>query len=218
MNKRLFSLFLLIAALMLAGCGAAPDAGNQGDAQALLTSAQNAFSSGNYEQAAADFQAAATAAASLDAYFGLGNALTRLGRLAEAQAAYEKALEINPNHTPTLSNLGVAYYQLGQLSQAQEMFTKVLQITPQDAETHYLLAATYIQRQNLEAAEQSLQRALEINPTLPEARFGLGILRREQGRVQEAIAEFEAFLAGPPAQDPRARSEAEAILRQLRGQ
>jgi len=218
MIKYLFSLFLLIAALAVAGCGSAPDAGNQADTQALLASAQNAFSSGNYEQAVKDFQAAVDTAASLDGYFGLGNALTRLGRLAEAQEAYQKALEINPNHTPTLSNLGVVHYQLGQLSQAQEVFSKVLQITPQDAETHYLLAATYIQRQNLEAAEQSLRRALEINPDLPEARFGMGILRREQGRFAEAITEFEAFLAGSPAQDPRARSEAEAILQQLRGQ
>lgn len=216
MSKKL--VFILLVLLMgLAACGGNPEQPVR-DAQALLDAAQAALDQGQYDKAVADFQAALAQSKSLDGYFGLGNALTNLGRIDEAIAAYQEALKINPNDIPTLTNLGVAYYQQGRLREAQDTFRKVLSLDPDDAETHYLLAAALIQAGDLAAAEQELNRALELKPNLPEARFGMGMLRRLQGRTDEAIREFEAFLQGPPAQDPRARSEAERILRELRGQ
>jgi Flp pilus assembly protein TadD len=216
MNRTLLLLLALLVWL-LAACGAGPEPPAQ-DVQALLDAAQAALDRGEYDQAVANFQAALAQSKSLEAYFGLGNALTNLGRLDEAITAYQEALQINPNHVPTLSNLGVAYYQQGRLGEAQNTFRKVLSLNPNDAETHYLLAAALIQAGDLAAAEQELTRALALKPDLPEARFGMGVLRRLQGRTEEAIREFEAFLQGPPAQDPRARSEAERILQELRGQ
>ena len=63
-----------------------------------------------------------------------------------------------------------------------------------------------------------MKRALELKPQLPEAQFGIAMLRQMQGRKQEAITEFKAFLSGPPAQDPQAKVEAEKMLKQLQGQ
>ncbi|MCO6449568.1 MAG: tetratricopeptide repeat protein [Caldilineales bacterium] len=155
---------------------------------------------------------------SVDSCFAAGNQAANAVDLGAALEAYKKGLTINPNHAPTLSNLGVVYYQMGQLSDAKAQFEKALAINPNDAATHYLLGATLLQENNLVAAEEALTKALQIDPTLPEARFGMGMLRRMQGRVEEAIQEFEMFLAGPSAQDPRAKTEAETILKQLRGE
>ena len=127
-------------------------------------------------------------------------------------------MQINPNHTPTLANKGVALYRVGRLQEAQETFAKVLALDPKDAATHYLLGATQLQQGDNAAAEASFRQALEINPQLPEAHFGLGTLYKLQGKTQEAITEFEAFLAGPVAQDPQAQTEAERLLQELRGQ
>ncbi len=215
------SLFVLV----LVACGnkstptadataAAPPA----DAQTLLTEAQTALDSGNYAEAVKKFQAAAAANPSLEAYFCLGNAYTRQGNLAEAEKAYQQALSINPNHAATLSNLGVVYYQLGKLSQAKDVFTQALDVSPEDAATHYLLGAAELQLGDQAAAEKSFRRALEIDPTLPEAHFGMGMLYRMRGDTANAIAEFETFLGGPPAQDPRAKTEAEKILQELKNQ
>lgn len=217
MSRTSFLILSLLMVWLLAACGAGPEQPSR-NVQALLDSAQAALDRGEYDRAVADFQAALAQSKSLEGYFGLGNALTSLGRVDEAIIAYQEALKINPNHIPTLSNLGVAYYQQGRLREAQDTFRKVLSLNPDDAETHYLLAAALIQAGDLAAAEQELMRALELKPNLPEARFGMGVLRRLQGRTDEAIREFEAFLQGPPAQDPRARTEAERILKELRGQ
>lgn len=215
MRKPLFVLTLILVAFALVACRgkSTPSASDQ---NAVPTApAPPADSSAQQIQQLED---AVKQSPSVEAYFQLGNAYAKAGRLSDAQAAYEKGLQINPNHAATLSNLGVVLYQLGQLQDAKEQFEKALQISPSDAPTHYLLGATFLQMQDLVSAEKHFQKALEIDPNLPEAHFGMGMLRRLQGRTEEAIAEFETFLAGPPAQDPRARSEAERILQELRGQ
>ncbi|NOZ72681.1 MAG: tetratricopeptide repeat protein [Chloroflexi bacterium] len=229
MSKHLWRLMIIALIVLLAACGGksketpaatAPDSanGSPADAQTLVTEGQSALNAGNLDEAIEKFQAAAAISPSLDAYFGLGNAYTRQNKLTEAMNAYQQALAINPNHAATLSNLGVVYYQLGKLSEAKETFSKALDVSPDDAATHYLLGATYLQMGDTNAAEKSFKKALSIDPTLPEAHFGMGMLYRMQGDTAKAISEFETFLAGPPAQDPRAKGEAEKILKELKGE
>ncbi len=226
--KRLIFILLLLG-MLLTSCGGdknstditnTPTSTGQPatDVQDALTAAQNAIDAGDYNEAIKQYEAAIAANPSLEAYFGLGNAYTRLGNLEEAEKAYQQALAINPNHAATLSNLGVVYYQRGDLSQAKASFEKALQASPDDAATHYLLGATHLQLGDSTAAEASFRKALEIDPTLPEAHFGMGMLYRMRGDTANAIAEFETFLSGPPAQDPRAKSEAEKILQELKAQ
>ena len=224
MMRYLTGLVFALSLLLLAACGggdkppAATSAPPPGEARDLLESGQSALDGGNLDQAVQDLEASAQANPSLDAYFSLGNAYARQGKAAQAIDAYEKALEINPNHAATLSNLGVAYYQQGQFAQAKSMFEKALSVKENDAATHYLLGAVLLQMGDLTVAEKSFARALELQPDLPEAHFGMAMLNVQLGNIDEAIAEFETFLAGPPAQDPRARAEAQKMLDQLRAQ
>ncbi len=219
MSRFILLVLSMAAAVMLAACGGGANTpAAAGDAIELIRSAQAALDSGNLDQAIKDFNESLAKGKSLDAYFGLGNAYTRLNNFAEAEKAYQEALKINPNHTATLSNLGVAYYQQGRLEEAMSTFEKALKISPTDAETYYLLGAAQLQLGNMDEAEKSLLKALEINASLPEARFGLAMLRKLQGRNEDAIKEFEAFLSGPPAQDPQAKAQAERLLAELRGQ
>lgn len=153
---------------------------------------------------------------SVDGYLRLGNAYSERALFSDAVTAYQKGLTINPNHPATLANLGVALYQLGQYSEAKAQFAKALTAKPDDAATTYLLGATYLQMHDEENAELMFKKALTIDPTLPEAHFGLGTLYAMQKKNDLAIKEFETFLAGPPAQDPRAQSEAKRYLSQLK--
>lgn len=151
-------------------------------------------------------------------YLKLGNAYAERARYSEAVDAYKKGLAINPNDSATLSNLGVALYQMGRFNEAKEQFEKALKVKPDDAATTYLLGATLLQMGDQQQAEAMFKKALTIDPQLPEAHFGLGTLYMLQGKKELAIQEFETFMAGPPAQDPRAKTEAQRYLSQLKGQ
>jgi rhomboid protease GluP len=66
-------------------------------------------------------------------YFYLGLAHNQLGDLEQAAAAYESALELDPEHEPSHWNLGLTYLQLEQYEQAEEHFEAYLALNPQEA-------------------------------------------------------------------------------------
>lgn len=82
--------------LALAGCGARPDRAQEADpavrAQALIDAGNQAYRAGDFELAARRFGAAAVIKTDDPAaYYGLGMALTRLGRDEDARVAYGRA-------------------------------------------------------------------------------------------------------------------------------
>ena len=212
MKKLLLVLTLLMALVLLAACGGDSDASPASQAPAKSSAPVSG------DPTLQDLAKSVEENPSSAGYLQLGNAYTERARFSEAIDAYKKGLAINPNHPATLANLGVALYQLGRFGEAQQQFEKALSVNPDDAATTYLLGATYLQSGDQQKAEELFKKALEIDATLPEAHFGLGTLYAMQNKKDAAIKEFETFLAGPPAQDPRAKGEAERYLKQLKGQ
>ncbi len=58
-------------------------------------------------------------------------------------------------------------------------------------QTAYQSALQYIENQNYEQAESILQELLDENKKLPQAWYGMGLLKRAQGVPDEAIKKFE---------------------------
>lgn len=121
-----------------------------------------------------------------DAYYILGAAHHRLGRLDEAEAALKKAIE-----TP------MDYSLLGGASSDPET---------RGSRPLILLGQIALQRGNLEAGEGYLLRALEINPERTEANSLLadgvyvprGERAYEDGFIDEALGWFERALSYRP--------------------
>lgn len=55
-------------------------------------------------------------------------------------------------------------------------------------------------------AEKPLREALRIDPTLPEAHYNLGVVLRNEGRYDEAIAEYHRALDGFTTEPRRAQA------------
>jgi Flp pilus assembly protein TadD len=91
---------LLVAAAVATSCaqGEPPprtDAERAARAQALIESGNDAYRAGDYRLAARRYAAAAVVRKDdAAAYFGMGMALSKLGRHEEAHAAYERSREL----------------------------------------------------------------------------------------------------------------------------
>lgn len=90
---------LLLLAFLVTGCGrraeAPPPTDEAGRAQVLIDSGNQAYTAGNYGLAARRYAAAAVIRKDDPAaYYGLGMALSKLGRDEEARAAYSRAREL----------------------------------------------------------------------------------------------------------------------------
>jgi tetratricopeptide (TPR) repeat protein len=55
-------------------------------------------------------------------------------------------------------------------------------------------------------AEKPLREALRLDPALPEAHYNLGVALREQGRLDDAIAEYRASLDGFTSESDRSKA------------
>lgn len=90
----------LLLGLLAAGCGGAAETAAPMDdaarAQLLIESGNQAYSAGNYGLAARRYAAAAVIRKDDPAaYYGLGMALSKLGRDEDARAAYARARELS---------------------------------------------------------------------------------------------------------------------------
>jgi tetratricopeptide (TPR) repeat protein len=67
------------------------------------------------------------------------NQLKRAGKLDEAIALYQKAIEINPNFSWTYNNLGDAFVKQGKLDEAVVEYRRAIEVNPNSAWLFYSL-------------------------------------------------------------------------------
>ena len=133
-----------------------------------------------------------------NAWNNLGILAAREGKTDEAIGFFQKALEINPDHTVALQNLGNAYRQKKDWGAAKKTLEHALALNPDDAEANYGLGMVYAQLNDTGRAYDYLQKALAARPAYPEALNNLGILYLRTGRPEEAKKSFaESIRVGP---------------------
>src|SRR5439155_16457386 len=72
----------------------------------------------------------------LRAHSNLGIALTSIGRPDEAIAAFQTALQLNPNDSMALFNLGSAFKDQGRLDEAIASYRRALELDPASDTAH----------------------------------------------------------------------------------
>jgi tetratricopeptide (TPR) repeat protein len=161
---------------------------------------------------------------SKEAHFKLGTAWAQAQLLAPAEVAFQQAIALDGRYVDALTNLGAVYYQMNRLDDALHEYDAALAVSPNDAAAHYDKGVVYVQKALqssppdealLNQGTDELSRALEINPNLPQAHFSLGVVNMMRGKSQEAIAEFQRFLALDDGSDPEATTNAQSYLKQL---
>ncbi|MGV2291766.1 tetratricopeptide repeat-containing glycosyltransferase family protein [Trinickia sp. YCB016] len=133
-----------------------------------------------------------------EAHNHIGNVLTELGRLSEAEEAYQRAIEIRPQYPEALNNLGNVLRSLGRHAEAEMVCRLALAARPGFSEAHNSLGVVLSDLQRFPEAETAFRQALSFRPDNSEAHYNLGVVLRALDRLSEAEAAYRQALAIRP--------------------
>jgi tetratricopeptide (TPR) repeat protein len=122
----------------------------------------------------------------VDAPVNLGVAYFQLGKLDEAEAAWKKALALQPSRNDVAMNLGTLYLRRKDYASAQKTFAQVTQGEPANARAWSYLAEASEAGGDKDAANSARLKALELQPDDQALRVQTGERLYQANRVSEA--------------------------------
>lgn len=133
-----------------------------------------------------------------DALFAQAAALHQGGRLAEAQALYQRILAMAPHHVNALTNLGTVFLQTGQHAECAQTLRHSLELAPDQPGALGNLGLALLTLKDYPAALASLERAVALRPDHPGFHFNHGLALRALGDLPQAQASFARAVALKP--------------------
>jgi serine/threonine-protein kinase len=126
------------------------------------------------------------------AYEGMNN------RTADAAAAFQKAVDLQPAYYAPHLQLGLFYYRRANYGEAEKQFLRVTQLAPELAQGFSDLGGVYVDMHRFPEAIRALRRSLELGASRG-AVMNLGVQLANQGQDAGALEFYEQALAiGPP--------------------
>ncbi|MBR0839663.1 tetratricopeptide repeat protein [Bradyrhizobium liaoningense] len=120
------------------------------------------------------------------------------GRLAEAEACYQRTLATQPNHPDALYHLGLIARQVGRADLAVDLLGKAIRLKRTDP-IYFLYHATTLQElARHDEALASYDKALVLLPDHAEIFYNRGLVLKALGRFEEALANLERASALKP--------------------
>ena len=124
----------------------------------------------------------------------LGRALYDLGETDAAREHLERAVALQPTHTPALLNLGVLNAKAGRFDDAMESYRRILENKPDHHGALSNMGSVLIKLDRPEEAVEHLEAALRQAPDAPDALINLGAARLMQQRPREAVPPLQRAL------------------------
>lgn len=187
---------LIISGLALTGC-------TNMTTHSLNAEGVRLYQSGNYQQAAAQFQRAIAAnPKSANGYYNLASALHKSGKqfnrpedIAQAEQLYNQCLNYDPNHTECYRGLAVLLSETNRQDAAYRLLEGWMARAPQLPDPRIELARVLEENNNVPQASARLVEAIEIDPNNSRALTALGRLREVQGQNAQALADYQRSLS-----------------------
>ena len=129
---------------------------------------------------------------------GIGEALARQGKVAEANAAYDAAAKANPSQGAFyLRNEAVIFFQQGNQDAQVAVANEAIQLNPNDALLYYLKGQGLVSKATIDPKTQRIvlppecaeayQKYLELAPTGPYAADAKGILDQAGQKITSSF-------------------------------
>jgi len=130
----------------------------------------------------------------------LGGAYIQRGEYTLAQAALERALELDPQNVLAISNLGTVQLQLGDNEGAAATYRRILEKHPGDFISWNNLGIAEARRSRHTMALQLYERAIQINPNFVPVYNNLRASQQAIANAQQLLA--QEGVAGATSSDP----------------
>jgi aspartate beta-hydroxylase len=116
------------------------------------------------------------------------------GRIAEAERAYQKVLETEPDNVDALNVVALGALRQGRVPRALELLQRAAVAAPQDVASQHHLGRAYEAAGDAEAAATAHATAVELAPSFFLARLHLAECLERSGRLEEALAQYKRTL------------------------
>lgn len=147
-----------------------------------------------------------------DIYDLLGSAYSQAKDYPKAEAAYRKAVALDPDDAGHRHGLAEALMEQDKYADALEQYKKLVELEPGTSENHLRLAQLYRRLGQFDNAQASLERAKQLAPGSLEILFNQALLDEDQGHYDDAVKLLTDAIAGIKSQPGGGSSNALAIL------
>lgn len=152
-----------------------------------------------------------------DAHNALGSVYLEAKQFRDAEKQYNEARKLKLNSAAPLVSLGSLYVQEAEeslhpqpgiagvvvpgndleiiLDDARSVLAEAIKLKPDAAFAYYLLGVAEMRALRYDKSEANLRKSIDIEPKLRWARIALGNLYMKQKKLQEALQEFDTYLA-----------------------
>lgn len=127
--------------------------------------------------------------------FRLGTLLFKGEKVAEAEAAFRRAIALRPGYVDAHLNLGAALHRQGKLPDAVVCYKQALRLDPTQPHLQFNLGVALYQMGDFAQAVERFERSLEQEAGDAAIHYQLGIALHRLGRFDEAVAQCERALA-----------------------
>ena len=127
------------------------------------------------------------------AYNNLGMVHSEMQEKDKALNAYEKSLSINPTFPMTLNNIGSLHMTMGHYDKAEMFLKKASSLFGSFHLVSTNLGELYFKQKRYSKAMTYLKKSLKDMPSFPPTHRLLGELHQAEGRMDEAVKEFNLF-------------------------
>ena len=179
-----------------------------------------AFKSGNFQQAAKEFQGFVDERPDVfQGHYMLGQSLAKMGRDQEAITHLRKALELEPGNVGVQLALGKVYLEVGRYSDAAALLGKIDASSlpaAQKPALHQMLALALEKSGDSGRALQQLAQAARANPNDATLQYQYGAAALRDGDTSTAVTALGKAAQLDPNDPAKLSAYAQALVRQGR--
>lgn len=172
---------------------------NKADAQVLALLGSAYMRTGKFAEGSELFEKAVQAAPNVSS-IRTQLALSRLVQGAADQAVgdLETAVDLDPDARQAGILLTLVHLRKGQFDEALTSAQRLHEAMPENPMAQNLIGAAYLGKKDLAKARETFQAALKTKPDFHPARMNLAQLDMRQGKIDEAVKNYETIIRENP--------------------